>query len=224
MPDQDAERTLLAADEEVLQFLQDVDADNDGSQVIDGMEPVQSALARIALEQPQQALVRFGRVLKSLAARDEELALYRRNVVGEIDRERADVQARMAALDRIFVEQALFQRERANVKSLRVPTIGEWATRSVAGGWELPDDKTIIQAMPEADKVLYVERLTVEKVARDHFREGLEASVVTLTEEIMTDTPGLDVEAAASRARAEVAERFAIQWRDARVSVRGPWS
>ena len=185
--------------------------------IFDQTEAVRTALERIVSEQPDWALVRYGRVLQQLAVRDAELVRYRANVVSEIDRERADVQARMAVLDSIIAGEALRQREEGGPKSLTVPTIGTWSTRTVAGGWELPKDEEIIAALTEADRPLYVVTVTSEKVDRDAFRKGLDATIETLT----GDEEGALTEEAA---RDEVAERYGITFRPARTSVKGPFA
>ena len=220
----------LRGDDEIVRILDHVYAEGDagiltsststvGMDLLEHTEhlPVREALERIVNEQPDWALVRYGRVLQQLAARDAELVRYRANVVSEIDRERADVQARMAVLDSIIAGEALKQREEGGPKSLTVPTIGTWSTRTVAGGWELPKDEEIIAALTEADRPLYVVTVTSEKVDRDAFRQGLDATIETLT----GDEEGALTEEAA---RDEVAERYGIKFRQARTSVKGPFN
>lgn len=227
--------TTLRGDDEIISLLDHITASGERQVLTErttedgaGTEylPVKEALGRIVRDQPDWALVRYGRVLKRLAARQAELVRYRANVTSEIDREAADIAARMATLNRIFDDEALRLREEQGIKSLEVPTIGTWQTRTVPGGWQLPaKDEAIIERLDEADRPLYVRTVEVEKVDRDALRQGLDATVSTYVAEIVDDAAdsGFEVDGADERARHEVAERYGIEWRPARVSVRGPF-
>lgn len=233
--------TTLRGDDEIVSLLDHITASGERPVLTERITedgagtaylPVKDALERIVRDQPDWALVRYGRVLKRLAARQAELVRYRANVVGEIDREFADIAARMATINRIFEDEALRLREEQGIKALEVPTIGTWQTRTVHGGWQLPaKDEAIIERLDEADRPLYVRTVEVEKVDRDALRQGLEASVDTQAAEdvgravMAQDEPATEEQIAAAfeAARAEVAERYGIEWRAARVSVRGPF-
>lgn len=221
--------TTLRGDDEIISLLDHITASGERQVLTErttedgaGTEylPVKEALGRIVRDQPDWALVRYGRVLKRLAARQAELARYRANVTSEIDREAADIAARMATLNRIFDDEALRLREDQGIKSLEVPTIGTWQTRTVPGGWQLPaKDEAIIERLDEADRPLYVRTIEVEKVDRDALRQGLDATVATALQD--EDTDGTDEDEVLLRG--EIAERYGAEWRAARVSVRGPF-
>jgi len=130
--------TTLRGDDEIISLLDHITASGERPVLTERIAedgagtaslPVKDALERIVRDQPDWALVRYGRVLKRLAARQAELVRYRANVVGEIDREFADIAARMATLNRIFDDEALRLREEQGIKALEVPTIGTWSER-----------------------------------------------------------------------------------------------
>lgn len=173
----------------------------------------------------ERTLLRVGHLLQARAARLAELLRYRAAFLFDVDDEIAGVQRDIDVANRLFEEEALRQREAGGPKSLGVPSIGTWNSRTVAGGWTLPEDEALIAGMEEADKPLFVRKVEAEKVEREAFRAHLEAMVDTqIAEEAGTAATDAELAAAEQRARDGIAERYGIQWRAPRISVKGPYS
>lgn len=152
-----------------------------------GDEEIESLLAseadpipefqRMVEEDEQRTLWLLGRALSRLAVQDEDMARYLRMIAAEVADERAGLQKRMASIESIFEGRALYQREALNLKSLKVPGIGEWKTRAVPASWRTEDEKAAIEAL-RADSPDEFQRLTheerIERLDKDELKAWLD--------------------------------------------------
>lgn len=153
--------------------------------VLAGDEP-RPALQRMVEEDERRALWRLGRALSRLNAQDEDQANYLKLIAQEVADERARLQKQIASIEAIFEERALYQREALNIKSLKVPGVGEWKTRSVPASWRTEDEATALEALYKLpdEYALFSERVEQTMLRKDDFKGWL-------TETGADDWPGM---------------------------------
>lgn len=171
--------------------------------------------------EPERALLGLGRRLQKLERRNQELVRMKAIFDDEVEASRRAVIDEMRQIDAAICAEVERRREasKGEEKSLSLPTIGTWSSRTVAGGWELPKDSEIIPVLSEADRALYVVEVKSEKVDREALRQGLDAAVETLLD---TGTESYHPDEAL--VRAEVGQSYGVTYRQPRVSVRGPFT
>lgn len=153
--------------------------DDELEYVLAGDEP-RPALQRMVEEDERRTLWRLGRALSRLNAQDEDQANYLKLIAQEVADERARLQKRIADIEGIFEERALYQREALNIKSLKVPGIGEWKTRSVPASWRTEDEAAALEALlahPD-EHALFSEKVEQTMLRKADFKGWLDETGV----------------------------------------------
>lgn len=135
-----------------------------------------SGIAKFYAENPERALLSVGRTLARLAADDAQLARYRREVLEEIDEERARLQAKIAILDSTVEACVLEKRARDEGNSLTIPGVGTWSSKSVPASWATEDEAAVIASLARTPDEF--NRLTEDQTRRvllkDDFKKYLD--------------------------------------------------
>lgn len=135
-------------------------------------------LGQIAESGGERALWRFGRALQAMAERDREYERYMRMVREEVERERAKLRRRMTALDELIGEAARRRREELGAKSLHIPGVGTWTTRTVPPSWRTEDEQAAIASLRETpdEFVLFTHEELVTRLLKDDLKGWLTES------------------------------------------------
>lgn len=139
----------------------------------------QYELRRMIETNAERALWGFGRQLQRLAAEDAELERYGRMIFEEILTDRTRIAARMNALNDLIKAEALHRRDLdEKVKSLNIPGIGRWGTRTQRASWRTDDEAAVLASLAETpdEFALYSQEESRRVLLKDDFKAYLDES------------------------------------------------
>jgi hypothetical protein len=158
------------------QFDADTLLDDELEDMADG-SPAPTGIEALLRSEPQQALWRFGRALKRLHARDQEFATYLTTIRREVEYERERIAKQMRALDDLIEGELLRRREQdPAVKSIDIPGVGRWQSRTVPASWRTVDEAAAIASLAETPDEFA--RFTEEQTRRVLLKDDLKAWLV----------------------------------------------